>query len=303
MGALAIFEVANLLVPSPVYKLDVVSESGGLVTSSSGAGVQTKPFGTAGYDTLLVGGATALEPSSPRLLAQILAAHRRARRTASICTGAFILAEAGLLDGRRATTHWHSARELQQRFPAIQVQEDRIFVRDGNVWTSAGMTAYVDLMLAMVESDLGSAVSRAVARKMVVHHRRAGGQSQFSLFSEIEANSDRVQRALDHAKNHLRDDLSVESLAAVVHLSARQFSRAFRRDTGESPAKAIERLRVEAARQLVETTQLSIERIAAQTGFGDPERLRRAFIRAYGEPTQAFKRAAQQRKDEEFAMS
>jgi transcriptional regulator GlxA family with amidase domain len=233
----------------------------------------------------------------------VLAAHRRARRTASICTGAFILAEAGLLDGKRATTHWHSARELQSRFPAVQVQEDRIYVRDGNVWTSAGMTAYVDLMLAMVEADLGSEASRAVARKMVVHHRRAGGQSQFSFFSEIEADSDRVQRALDHAKKHLRDDLSVESLAAVVHLSARQFSRAFRRDTGESPARAIERLRVEAARQLVETAQLSIERIAAQTGFGDPERLRRAFIRAYGQPPQVLKRAAQLRKDEELAMS
>lgn len=217
-----------------------------------------------------------------------------ARRVAAPCTGAFSLAEAGVLNGRRATTHWAFARELQKQYPEIELDEDRIFIVDGPVWTSAGMTAGVDLALAMVEKDLGADTARAVARKLVVYHRRAGGQSQFSALLELEPKSDRVQSALDYAKNHLRNELSVKELANAARLSPRQFSRTFRAETGQSPAKAIENLRVEAARVMMEQGRHSMDVIANETGFADRERMRRAFLRAFGQPPQAIRRNAKQ---------
>jgi transcriptional regulator GlxA family with amidase domain len=220
------------------------------------------------------------------------ATSKSSRRTASICTGAFVLAEAGILDGRRATTHWAFARNMQTQFPKVKVQEDRIFIVDGSVWTSAGMTSCIDLCLAMVESDLGVDIARNVARKMVVYHRRTGGQSQFSALLELQPKSDRIQDALAFAKKNLKSDLSVEVLADAARLSPRQFSRAFRSETGQSPAKAVENLRVEAARILMEEAQHPVDVIARETGFSDPERMRRAFLRAFGQPPQAIKRAA-----------
>jgi transcriptional regulator GlxA family with amidase domain len=202
-----------------------------------------------------------------------------------------MLAQAGILDGRRVTTHWGYARELQSRFPKVKVDEDRIFVIDGPVWTSAGMTAGIDLALAMVERDLGVEIARAVAKKMVVYHRRAGGQSQFSTLLELEPKSDRIQSAVSYARRNLQTALSVEQLAEVANLSPRQFSRAFRAETGQSPAKAVENLRVEAARLLMEQGQLPIDTVARETGFADRERMRRAFLRAFGQPPQAIRRA------------
>lgn len=175
MAAASVFEMANLEVRVPAYEIHVVSESGGAVQSSMGAAIQTTAMDPLAYDTLMVGGASSVPAASPRLLRLLGEALEPTRRMASICTGAFIFAEAGILNGRRATTHWLYARTLQQRFPAVRVEEDRIFVRDGTVWTSAGMTACIDLALALVEQDLGTDVSRAVAKKLVVHHRRAGG--------------------------------------------------------------------------------------------------------------------------------
>ena len=214
----------------------------------------------------------------------------RCRRVASTCVGAFVLAEAGLLDGRRATTHWHRARELQARFPNVKVEEDRIFIIDGPVWTSAGMTAGIDLALAMVEQDLGADVARAVARKLVVYHRRAGGQSQHSALLELEPKSDRIQSALAYAKRNLETPLTVGQLAEAAHLSPRQFSRAFRAETGQSPAKAVENLRIEAARLMMEQSRHPIDVIARQTGFADRDRMRRAFLRAFGQPPQVIRR-------------
>jgi transcriptional regulator GlxA family with amidase domain len=233
-----------------------------------------------------------IEPSSAGLRAFLNDALAASRRTTSICTGAFVLAEAGILDGRHATTHWYHARELQRRFPDTRIDEDRIFIVDGTVWTSAGMTACIDLCLALIESDLGVEVSRAIAKKLVVYHRRTGGQSQFSAMLDLEPKSDRIQDALSYAKNHLREPLTVEQLADVAHLSPRQFSRAFRDETRQSPAKAIEALRVEAARGMLEAGRHSMEAVAVETGFVDTERMRRAFLRAFGQPPQAIKRAA-----------
>ncbi|WP_341313798.1 GlxA family transcriptional regulator [Paraburkholderia sp. IMGN_8] len=292
MVAISVFELANMEAPQPEYEVEVISEHGGLVRSSSGVQIATQPFGDPSYDTVVVTGALSIEPSSPGLLAFLGEALAASRRTTSICTGAFVLAEAGILDGRHATTHWRFARELQQRYPEVRMDEDRIFIVDGSVWTSAGMTACIDLCLALVENDLGIDVSRAVAKKMVVYHRRTGGQSQFSAMLDLEPKSDRIQDALSYAKNHLREPLTVEQLADVAHLSPRQFSRAFRDETRQSPAKAIEALRVEAARSMLEAGRHSMEAVAAETGFIDTERMRRAFLRAFGQPPQAIKRAA-----------
>lgn len=290
--AITVFELANGIGATPAYEIELLSEHGGLVSSSSGISIETRRFGKAKFDTVMVMGWMAPLPSSPGLLRFLKAASKASRRTASICTGAFALAEAGLLDGRRATTHWAFARSMQSKFPGIKVQEDKIFIVDGPVWTSAGMTSCIDLCLAMVESDLGSDIARDVARKMVVYHRRTGGQSQFSALLELQPKSDRVQDALAYAKKNLKTELSVDVLAEAARLSPRQFSRTFRAETGQSPAKAVENLRVEAARIMIEEAQHPVDVIARETGFSDPERMRRAFLRAFGQPPQAIKRAA-----------
>jgi transcriptional regulator GlxA family with amidase domain len=175
----------------------------------------------------------------------------------------------------------------------VQVEADPIFVRDGSVWTSAGVTAGIDLALALVEQDLGAEVARAVARKLVVYHRRAGGQSQFSALLDLEPKSDRIQRALTYARRNLQTPLSVPQLAEAANLSPRQFSRTFQTETGQSPAKAVERLRVEAARLMMEQSRHPIDVVARQTGFADRDRMRRAFLRAFGQPPQAIRRNAQ----------
>lgn len=292
LAALSVFEFANREKGAPVYDVRVLSETGGPIRSSFGVSVGTEPFDGADDDTLIVGGSTVTETPTPGLIDFVRRALGRYRRVAATCTGAFILAEAGLLDGRRATTHWNRARDLQARFPMVKVEEDRIFIVDGPVWTSAGMTAGIDLALAMIERDLGADVARAVARKLVVYHRRAGGQSQFSALLELEPKSDRIQSALAYAKRNLHTPLTVEQLAEAAHLSPRQFSRAFRAETGQTPAKAIENLRVEAARLMMEQSRHPIEIIAQQTGFADRERMRRAFLRAFGQPPQVIRRNA-----------
>lgn len=291
-AAVSVFEFANVTLGRPAYEVRVLSETGGLVRTSLGMAVDTAPFGVTPYDTVLFGGGIGhLEPGDG-LLAFARRSMTEARRVASICMGAYVLAAAGVLDGRRATTHWAAARDLQTRYPRIRVEPDPIFIVDGPVWTSAGASAGIDLALGMVDQDFGPEVCRAVARKLVVYHRRAGGQSQHSALLELDAKSDRVQSALDYARRNLDKPLGVEDLAEAARLSPRQFSRVFRAETGQSPAKAVESLRVEAARLLMEQSSHPIEVIAAQTGFADRERMRRAFLRAFGQPPQAIRRLA-----------
>jgi transcriptional regulator GlxA family with amidase domain len=291
-SVIAAFEFANMQVGEPIYEVRLLSENGGVIRTSMGMSVVAEPFDDTKFDTLIVGGGTLIEPSTPGLIEFMRQAPARYRRVAATCTGAFILAEAGLLDGRRATTHWYHARTLQTRFPKVKMDEDRIFVVDGPLWTSAGATAGLDLALAMIEEDLGADVARAVARKLVVYHRRAGGQSQFSALLELEPKSDRIQSALVYAKRNLASPLTVEQLAEAAHLSPRQFSRAFHAETGQSPAKAVENLRVEAARLMMEQSRHPIDVIARQTGFADRDRMRRAFLRAFGQPPQVIRRNA-----------
>jgi transcriptional regulator GlxA family with amidase domain len=284
------FEIANLQAGAPVYAVHMLSERGGPVRTSVGFPVMTEALDAEDYDLLLIGGG--MEEASGETIAFVRCVAEGARRVAATCTGAFLLAEAGLLDGRRATTHWARARELQERFPAIKVEEDRIFIADGHVWTSAGMTAGIDLALALIEEDIGIEAARGVARKLVMYHRRTGGQSQFSALLELEPKSDRIQSALAYARRNLALRLSVEDLAEVAHLSPRQFSRAFQAETGQSPAKAVEHLRLEAARAMMEDSSHAIDVVAQATGFGDRDRMRRAFLRAFGQPPQVIRRAA-----------
>jgi transcriptional regulator GlxA family with amidase domain len=287
----ATFELTNNALEEPLYSLALLSEHGGMVQTSAGFAVETTAFDQRSFDTLLVMGDNVIRPVSTGMVEFLRQASRNTRRLGSICTGAIALAEAGLLDGRRATTHWCHAASLQRTYPRIKVEEDRIFINDGNIWTAAGMSACVDLALALVEKDLGAEIARRVARQLVVYHRRAGGQSQFSVMLELEPKSDRIQAALTYAKQNLKSELSVEELANAVHLSPRQFSRVFNAETGQSPAKAIERLRVESARLMMESGRHSIDVVATETGFGDRERMRRAFLRAFGQPPQVIQRA------------
>lgn len=293
LSTMTVVEIANRVCGAPVYEIVLASEHGGPVATSIGAAIDTSPLGASDYDTVIVSAATNIGPSSPAMLEFLRQAEGgAARRVVAHCTGAFILAEAGILDGRRATTHWAYARELQRRYPKIRVEEDRIFIEDRNVWTSAGMTAGVDLALALVEADLGVEIARSVAKSLVVYHRRAGGQSQFSSLLELEPKSDRIQAVLTYAQRHLDTPLTVEQLAEAAHLSPRQFSRAFTAETGQSPAKAVENLRVEAARLAIEEGRHTIDEIARLTGFGDRERMRRAFLRTLGQPPQVLRRNA-----------
>ena len=291
-GAMSVFEFANLAAGEPFYDVHFLSETGRSIRSSLGVSIETEAFDDSHFDTILVGGSTGPVAATPSLIAYVRNAFVKSRRLAAICTGAYVLAEAGLLDGRRATTHWAHARALQKRYPAVKVEEDRIFIVDGPVWTSAGMSAGIDLALSMVEKDLGSEVARLVSKSLVIHHRRAGGQSQHSALLELDAKSDRIQTALEYAKRNLRTPLSVEQLADAAHLSPRQFSRAFHAETGQSPAKAVENMRVEAARVMMEQGRHPIDVVADETGFADRERMRRAFLRAYGQPPQTMRRNA-----------
>ena len=289
-AAVTVFEVANLVLGEDAYHIRLVSEHGGAVPSSSVFSVETESFGDATFDTVIFGAGMRPEPASVGLLEFARRSALTSRRLATTCVGTFLLAEAGVLDGCRATTHWAFARELQEQYRGLKVEEDRIYIVEGRLWTSAGMTAGIDMALAMVEEDHGAEVARIVARNLVVYHRRAGGQSQFSVLLDLEPKSDRIQNALDYAKKNLKRTLSVEELADVAHLSPRQFTRAFRAETRQSPAKAVEHLRVETARLMMERGRHSMDEVASETGFADRERMRRAFMRTLGQPPQTVRR-------------
>jgi transcriptional regulator GlxA family with amidase domain len=293
-GPITVFEAAGRDATPPAYRLRVMARAAGPVVSSCGVPLVAEPLIDGALDTLIVAGGWGTRNTSAcaQTLAYVRAAAARARRTASVCSGAFILAAAGLLDGRRATTHWARAAEFARSYPQVRVEPDRIFIRDGTTWTSAGITAGIDLALALVAEDLGEAVAKRAAQQLVVYHRRPGGQSQFSALLEADRPDSRFSPLLAWARERLNERLSVERLAERAAMSPRHFARAFAADTGITPAKAIERLRLEAARDEIESGAAPIERVAAHTGFGDPERMRRAFLRAFGQPPQALRRAA-----------
>jgi transcriptional regulator GlxA family with amidase domain len=270
------------------YTIELVSAVAGPVETSSGVTLVTHR-GYAGcrgpIDTLLVsGGPGAARAAKDAALLRWLARKAAgARRLGSVCTGAFVLAAAGLLDGRRATTHWAWCDRLAREHPRVSVDPDPIFVRDGNVYTSAGVSAGMDLALALVEEDFGREVVLGVARNLVLFVRRPGGQSQFSTLLELQAADREPVRDLQAwAAEHLAEDLSVEALAGRVHMSSRNFSRVFRREVGRTPARFVERLRVEGARRRLEETAAGLRQIARECGFGSPDSMRRSFLRVLG---------------------
>jgi transcriptional regulator GlxA family with amidase domain len=273
----------------------VIAATPGPVRSSSGVELLARKFGPPGaMTTLIVAGGDGVDAAarSRCTLAFVRNVARRGTRVASVCSGTFVLAEAGLLDGRRATTHWGRTRQFLDAYPQVKLDADQIFVRDGHIWSSAGITAGIDLALAIVAEDFGEEIAQKTARQLVLYHRRGGGQSQFSSLIELKAPAGRFGALLTWAREHLNAPLTVEDLAERAGMSARHFTRAFVAETGATPAKAIERLRIEVARARVQSSNEAIERVAEATGFRDPERMRRAFIRAFGQPPQSLRRAA-----------
>lgn len=291
-GPMAAFEVAARL-RQAAYTLRTIASQAGAIASSSGLELRARPFGRIdAVDTLVVAGGEGAHRAAQCLRTRqfVLACAARAQRVASVCSGAYVLAAAGLLDGRRATTHWNCTAHFKEHFPRVRLEPDRIYVRDGRVWSSAGITAGIDLALAMIEADLGETVARRTAQQLVVYHRRPGGQSQFSPLLAMERAVGRFTPLLEHARAHLHTRLDVESLAAWSCMSPRHFARLFSAEIGLSPAKAVERLRVDAARAALESGTSSVQQVAVVCGFGDSERMRRSFLRVLGTPPSALKR-------------
>jgi len=293
-GPIAVFEIAGCYCEGS-YALEVIVAERGLISSSANAAIAASACHPgASYDTLIVAGGDGTRTAfqDERILKFVRRAAGRARRVASVCSGAFILAAAGLLDGRRATTHWSRTAEFERRFPKVRVEPDRIHMKDGPIWTSAGITAGIDLALALVAEDLGEEIAKRTAQQLVVYYRRPGGQSQFSALLELGRPEARFGPLLSWARERLHQSLGVERLADQAAMSPRHFARAFAAETGVTPAKAVERLRVEAARERIEAGVEPIDAIATKVGFGDAERMRRAFLRAFGQPPQALRRMA-----------
>ena len=293
-GPISVFEIAARFAGTPP-SIRVLAAAPGPVRSSSGVEMLARGLKAAGsISTLIVAGGEGVDAAAKcrTTLAFVRRLAKRGVRVASVCSGAYMLAEAGLLDGRRATTHWRRTRQFLSAFPKVKWEPDRIFVRDGDIWSSAGITAGIDLALAMASEDFGEEIAQQTARQLVLYHRRSGGQSQFSSLLELKAPSGRFGPLLTWAREHLDAPLTVEDLAEQAGMSSRHFTRAFIAETGSTPSKAIERLRIEVARQRVQASGEAIERVAELTGFRDPERMRRAFIRAFGQPPQSLRRAA-----------
>ena len=286
-GPMEVFSTASRFIESAGYRTDVVTTRGGPVRASCGLEFASSPAGdvVGPVDTLIVAGGTGIETATAdeELLDHVRRLAIDARRVASVCSGAFVLAAAGLLEGRRATTHWDACRLLDDRYAGVTVDADAIYVRDGNVWTSAGVTAGIDLALALVADDHGPGAAATVARRLVVYLQRSGGQTQFSaLLAAQMAETAPVSDLLSWLRDHLADDLTVASLARQINLSERQFSRVFKAEVGVTAAHHVEAVRLESACRLLETTSRTIEQIARSCGFGTPETMNRTFQRRLG---------------------
>lgn len=279
----------------PGYSIEILASADGNVTSSCGVTVGAVDFHrTRGCDILLVPGGVGIQDMqrSAHLLPFIRKVAESGSRVASVCSGAFLLAESGILAGKTAATHWREAAELARRYPSISVDADSLFVRDGNIWTSAGISSGIDLALAMIQHDYGFSVARSVAQILVVAVNRPGGQSQHSALLELVRADNRFNEILIWARSHLSEPLDVERLAERAALSVRQFTRAFTASIGMAPAKAIEQLRLESARTAIEAGARSLDQVARDSGFGNADRMRRAFVRTFGLPPQAIRHQA-----------
>jgi len=292
-GPASVFEIARRFVPSaPLVR--TIAVDAGPVPSSSGIELVAQDLRSAkSLSTLIVAGGVDID-AAVRCRHTIAFVKRLAHegvRIASVCSGAYVLAEAGLLDGRKATTHWARTQDFLARYPKVKLDPDRIFLREGNVWTSAGISAGIDLALAIAAEDHGEEMAKRIASQLVLYYRRSGGQSQFSSLLEFKTPNGRFASMLAWIREHLDQPLTYEILAARVGLSPRQFARVFTQETGSTPSKAIEKLRLEVAREHVQSSSQPIEKIAEIVGFRDPERMRRAFVKAFGQPPQSVRRS------------
>lgn len=285
LGAAQLRDEEDIAIPAPL----VVSRHGGaLVTWPSGIEIASRPLRACArqpIDTLIVPGGTGVHAAceDARLLAWLRRSAARARRVVGVCTGAFLLAAAGLLDGRRATTHWHFVDRLRERYPAVAVEADALFVADDNIYTSAGITAGMDLALHLVEQDYGAERALALARYWLIFARRPGGQSQFSpLLPEVGVERRSVADLCARIVGAPARPATVEALARELAMSPRHFARVFRAETGMTPARYVENARIEAARRWLEQGTRSLDRVAALAGLRDAEHLRRMFIRRLG---------------------
>ncbi|HEY2282572.1 MAG TPA: GlxA family transcriptional regulator [Solirubrobacteraceae bacterium] len=301
VGPQEVFVAAQKLIAAtgrtePGYRVSVASLDGAPLRMSSGLRIvpdMSLADAPKRIDTLVVpGGAGSAGASAEAgLLEWLRQAAPGARRVASVCTGAFVLAAAGLLDGRRATTHWASAAKLSERYPAVEVDPEPIYVRDGKVWTSAGVTAGMDLALALVEEDLDREAALTIARHLVLFLRRPGNQSQFSATLAGQAPEREPLRDVQrYVVEHVSEDLSVRMLAERAHMSSRNFARAFTAETGITPGRYVERVRLEAARRALEDTVRPIAAVASSCGFGTPETMRRTFVRVLGVAPAEYRR-------------
>ena len=293
-GPLQVFATANdISSGSRPYDPVVVAREPHGVTSSAGLTLATAALSdpAATTDTLIVAGGYGVNAATAAggLVDWLREKSKASRRTASVCSGAFLLAEAGLLDGRRVVTHWQRCAELARRHPAVRVEPDPIFIRDGAIWTSAGVTAGIDLALALVEDDLGRAMALAVARQLVVFLKRPGGQSQYSTTLALQERAGSFEHFHAWVADHLADELTTACLAQVAGMSERSFLRHYREATGKTPARVVETLRVEAARQLLTETRTPVKRIAMLCGFGSEETMRRAFARQIQTSPQCYR--------------
>jgi len=296
-GPLAAFDVPRRELRPQPYEITVCSKEGGAIVSACGVPVHTLPIAGRRFGTfVIIGGPGAIEASDDRAtVSQVKRATKQARRVASVCTGAFLLARTGILDGKRATTHWEDAPFFKENFPEVRMESDPIYLRDGQVWTSGGESSGIDLALSMIEDDLGLPVAQRTARVLVVYHRRVGGQSQFSAMLKMAPATDRLRRVLGFMREHLHEPLPVERLAESVHVGARQLTRLFLKEIGETPAKAVERMRAEVAHTQLTGTTASIEVIARRVGLANGERMRRTFMKVYGDSPRSVRRTAARR--------
>jgi transcriptional regulator GlxA family with amidase domain len=300
-GPMEVFAFANYglqqsgQLKEPAYALQIIAAQQGALVSSCGLQIiADKSYKDIhdGIDTLLIAGTTNIDCllCDPELQAWVKTmAPPKVRRLASVCTGAFLLAETGLLNGVKATSHWLFCERLAKDYPAVNVEADRIFVRDGAVSTSGGITSGIDLALSMIEEDWGSELSLMIARTLVVFLRRPGGQSQFSAYLTSDAHKPEVRELQAWIMLSLRQDLRVETLAERMCMSPRNFARFFVAETGMTPAKFVETARIDSARHYLGNSQLSVEVVAEKSGFGDTERMRRAFIRQLGVNPQSYR--------------
>ncbi|KAF1011710.1 MAG: HTH-type transcriptional regulator CdhR [Pseudomonas fluorescens] len=296
-GPLQVFSSANDLarargLPLP-YAVNVVAAQTAPVMTSAGLAVVAEPLppAHAPCDTLVVAGGWGVYGAAeePALVEWVRQKSAVARRVVSVCTGAFLLAASGLLEGRRVATHWTRCEELARKYPGLQVEANPIFIRQGSVWTSAGVTAGIDLCLALVEEDLGRALALDVARHLVVFLKRPGGQSQFSVTLSLQESGSRFSELHAWIAEHLKLDLTIATLAAQAGMSERSFVRHYRAETGQTPARAVELIRVETARRQLSDSHASIKRIALHCGFGCEETMRRSFLRTLSVTPQAYR--------------